>query len=95
MERSEVVEKLRAVKPLLQKKYSIAELALFGSYSRNEQTDKSDIDIMVSLTDPLGFRFLDMVYELDNLFDKEIQVVSKAGIKPKYFEAIKPDLIYV
>ena len=50
---------------------------------------------MVSLTDPLGFRFLDMVYELDDLFDKEIQVVSKAGIKPKYFEAIKPDLIYV
>ena len=95
MQTSQIIEKLRAVKPILQKKYSISELALFGSYSRNEQTEKSDIDIMVSLTDPLGFRFLDMVYELDDLFDKEIQVVSKAGIKPKYFEAIKPDLIYV
>ncbi len=92
---AEIIEKLKAVKPHLQEKYTVNELALFGSYSRNEQTPKSDIDILVSHTNPLGFRFLDMVYELDNLFDIEIQVVSKNGIQPKYFEAIQPDLIYV
>lgn len=66
-----------------------------GSYSRNEQTDESDIDILVEHSVPLGFKFLDMIYELDNLFKKEVQVVSKNGIKPKYLDAIKPDLIYV
>ena len=86
---------MRSVKPMLERKYSVTALALFGSFSRNEQTAQSDIDIMVSHTDPLGFRFLDMVYELDELFDAGVQVVSKGGIKPKYFEAIKPDLIYV
>lgn len=95
MDTHQIIETLRAVKPLLQKKYSVTELALFGSYSRNEQTPESDIDIMVDHIEPLGFRFLDMVYELDELFDKEVQLVSKGAIKPKYFEAIKPDLIYV
>jgi predicted nucleotidyltransferase len=91
----EIIEKLKAVKPYLQEKYTVNELALFGSYSRNEQTAKSDIDILVSHSHPLGFRFLDMVYELDKLFDTDVQVVSKGGVKPKYLEAIKADLIYV
>ena len=55
----------------------------------------SDIDILVEQTVPLGFRFLDMIYELDELFKKEVQVVSKNGIKPKYLNAIEQDLIYV
>lgn len=95
MTTTEVIERLKAVKPQLQEKYTVDELALFGSYSRNEQTPQSDIDILVSHTSPLGFRFLDMVYELDNLFDTEIQVVSKSGIQPKYLAAIQSDLIYV
>jgi len=86
---------LKVIKPLLREKYGVTELALFGSYSRDEQTPQSDIDIMVDTSIPHGFSFLNLVYELDALFDKEVQVVSKGGIKPKYFAAIKPDLIYV
>ena len=95
MERQEVIDVLRKAKPLLQKNYGIKTIALFGSYSRNEQTPQSDIDILVEHTVPLGFKFLDMIYELDDLFKKEVQVVSKNGIKPKYLNAIEPDLIYV
>ena len=95
MNKEMIIQQLQKIKPALQEKYGVTELALFGSYSRDEQTDTSDIDIMVSYTKKLGLEFLDMVYELDDLFDKEVQVVSKDGIKPKYFQAIKEDLIYV
>lgn len=95
MQKQEVIDLLKEIKPILQKNYGIETIALFGSYSRNEQTDESDIDILVEHSTPLGFKFLDMIYELDNLFKKEVQVVSKNGIKPKYLDAIKPDLIYV
>ena len=95
MNKEMIIQQLQKIKPALQEKYGVTELALFGSYSRDEQTDTSDIDIMVSYTKKLGLEFLDMVYELDDLFDKEVQVVSKEGIKPKYFQAIKDDLIYL
>ncbi|HVZ95458.1 MAG TPA: nucleotidyltransferase family protein, partial [Chitinophagaceae bacterium] len=86
---------LKKVKPALTEKYGITEMALFGSYSRNEQTDSSDIDIMVTYAKPMGLEYFDMVYELEKIFrEKKIQVVSKSGIKPKYFERIKQDLIY-
>ena len=60
--KTEILNKLRAVKPSLQEKYYLTELALFGSYARNEQTDQSDIDIMV-LTDGGTFR------DFSNLYD--------------------------
>ena len=95
MDKQIIINQLKKAKPVLSKKYGITELALFGSYSRNEETDKSDIDILVSYKDPLGLNFFDMVYELEDLFkDKTIQVVSRGAIKPKYFDRIKQDLIY-
>lgn len=95
MNKETIIQKLQEIKPGLQERYGVTELALFGSYSRDGQTEGSDIDIMVSFSKSLGSSFLDMMYELDELFQKEVQVVSKDGIKPKYFQAIKEDLIYV
>ena len=90
-----IIEQLKKIKPVLTKKYGVTELALFGSYSRNEETEKSDIDILVNYSHPMGMKFFDIVYELEDVFkEKSVQIVSRKGIKPKYFERIKPDLIY-
>lgn len=95
MNRQFILEQLKKIKPVLSEKYGLTELALFGSYSRQEQNDESDIDIFVNYQNPMGMRFFDMVYELENIFkEKKIQVISKNGIKPNYFDRIKSDLIY-
>lgn len=95
MDREIIILKLRKIKPILSEKYGLTELALFGSYSRNHQTPLSDIDLMVHFKNPMGMNYFDLVYDLQDEFqDKEVQVVSKKGIKPKYFERIKQDLIY-
>ena len=95
MNKQLIIEQLKMVKPVLSEKYGLTDLALFGSYSRNEETDLSDIDIMVDYSSPMGLKFFDMVYELEDIFkEKKVQVVSRAGIKPKYFDRIKHDLIY-
>jgi predicted nucleotidyltransferase len=95
MNKQLIIEQLKKVKPVLSEKYGLTDLALFGSYSRNEETDLSDIDIMVDYTSPMGLKFFDIVYDLKEIFkEKKVQVVSRAGIKQKYFERIKHDLIY-
>ncbi len=95
-DKNEILNKLKAVKPTLQEKYYIAEMALFGSYSRNEQTDNSDIDIMV-LTNGGTFRDFSNLYEqLKQYFpEQKVQLVSKKAIKPQYFERLKEELLYV
>ena len=80
---------------MLSEKYSVIEIALFGSYSRNEQTPESDIDILIQFETPT-FESLCNSYDLlQHAFGNTVvQVVSRGGIKPQYFEAIKKDLLY-
>lgn len=72
------------------------DLALFGSYSRNTAIPgKSDVDVMVDFSQPIGLAFVDLADELEELLRMKVDLVSRGGIKPKYFAVIQPDLIYV
>lgn len=70
-------------------------MAIFGSYARKEQTDSSDLDILVEFSDQIGVRFIDLAEELENIIGFKVDLVSKKGIKEKYLKAIDSDLIYV
>jgi uncharacterized protein len=87
---------LREAKPVLQKNYGFTSLALFGSYSRETAVPgKSDIDVMVEFPEPIGIRFIDLADDLEEILKQKVDLVSRKAIKPKYFEVIEPDLIYV
>jgi hypothetical protein len=70
-------------------------LALFGSYSRNDYNNQSDVDILVEFDKTPGFEFIDLADELESLLKTKVDLVSRNGIKPKYFQFIEKDLIYV
>jgi len=53
--RDEVLKILREELPFLRKKYGVKRVGLFGSYSRDEATEESDIDILVDFERPIGF----------------------------------------
>lgn len=55
MEKHEVINLLKEIKQHLEKDYGIKTISLFGSYSRNEQTPESDIDILVEHSVPFKF----------------------------------------
>ena len=50
---------------------------------------------MVDFDKQVGVEFIDLATELEKLLDLKVDLVSKNGIKPRYFEAVKEDLIYV
>ncbi len=70
-------------------------MAIFVSYSRREQNDNSDLDIIVEFKDKIGIRFIDLADEIEDLVGFKVDLVSKNGIKEKYLKAIDSDLIYV
>jgi hypothetical protein len=96
------MKKLQEIKSILEEnkqqlyaKYPIESIAIFGSYSRNEQSKLSDIDIMIEFNDDIGIRFIDLADELEDLLGVRVDLVSKNGIKERYYKVIKPELIYV
>jgi predicted nucleotidyltransferase len=90
-----ILQKLREIKPLLQQQYNLTEIALFGSYARDEQTSGSDIDIMVKMATPEFANYSHIYHTLEKVFaGTEVQVVSRGAIRPKYFAYVEPDLLY-
>jgi hypothetical protein len=75
--------------------YAIKSLAIFGSYSRMEENQNSDLDILVEFSGKIGIRFIDLAEELENILGVKVDLVSKKGIKNKYLQSIDSELIYV
>jgi len=82
-------------KQRLTEKYGLSLLAIFGSYARNEQTEESDVDIMVEFKKPIGLEFIDLAEELEAILNLKVDLVSKKGIKGNYLKAIEKELEYV
>ena len=83
------------MKPELVEKFHVSSIGLFGSVVRDDYSETSDIDIIVDFSQPIGIEFIDLADYLETKFDKKIDIVSKRGIKQKYFQAIEPEIIYV
>lgn len=87
--------RLTSLKKELQGKYPIASLALFGSYSRGDQTLESDIDLLVEFNAKIGSDFILLAEEIERRLGRKVDLVSKKGLKEKYLNQIKDELIYV
>jgi uncharacterized protein len=73
-------------------KYGLSLIAIFGSYGRNQQTEDSDLDILVDFRKPIGIEFIDLANELEKILNIKVDLVSKNGIKPQYLKQIEKDL---
>ncbi len=91
----EIKNKLHDAIGDLQSRYPIDKLAVFGSATRNDFTPESDIDIMVEFDGEIGWEFFDLNDELEKLFERKVDLVTREAIKPHYWEYIKNDVQYV
>jgi len=76
-------------------RYHLKSIGIFGSCTRDDFRDDSDIDILIDYEKQMGIEFIDLADELETILKRKVDLVSRNGIKPKYFEEIKKDLIYV
>ena len=86
---------LLAHKQRLSSKYGLSNLAIFGSYARNQQTEESDLDILVEFNRPIGLEFIDLADELEHILKLKVDLVSKKGLKERHLKSIEKELEYV
>lgn len=95
METKGILSTLQRSKQRLFNKYPLKSMALFGSFARNEADESSDIDILVEFAKPVGFEFVDLAIELEEMLEHKVDLVSKKGVKPQMLPYIEKDLLYV
>lgn len=97
------MKKLKDIKAILeqhkleiQRKFKVKEIGIFGSYTRGRQKLKSDIDILVEFSEPVGlFEFMDLEDYLKSLFGVKVDLVSRKALKPHIGERILREVIYI
>ncbi|MEO5358525.1 MAG: nucleotidyltransferase family protein [Nitrospirae bacterium YQR-1] len=66
----------------LLRRYQVGSIALFGSYVRGEQRDDSDIDFLVEFENNTYSNFINLVYSLEELFNRSVTVLSEESLSP-------------
>lgn len=93
--KKEILDKLREIKPVLKADYSVSKIGLFGSFSDNSFTDKSDIDILIELERPIGWRFFTLEIYLEKIFGRKIDLVTRNALKEQIKDQILKQVKYV
>jgi len=86
--KAEILTKLAELKPILHEDFAVNEIGLFGSYSDNTNTEESDIDILVELEKPIGWKFFSLEQYLEKIFNKKIDLVTKNALKAQLRDEI-------
>ena len=70
---------------------------LFGSCARDEANDKSDIDILVELdyAEPIGLEFVQMQLDLQDLLNRQVDLLSEKAISKYIQPYIEQDRVLV
>ncbi len=91
-----IVMILRENKPVLEEKYKVKTLGVFGSYVRGEQKEDSDLDILVEFHEPVGlFKFMELEEFLGKNTGVKVDLVSRKALKPRIGKCILEEVINV
>ncbi len=94
---NEIINFLRENKIDIKDRFHCLEIGLIGSFARNEQTDESDIDILV-VFEPNTPKLYDIEQDLKNFlkqkFGREVDICAKKWINPIFKPLILKDAVY-
>jgi predicted nucleotidyltransferase len=92
----EVKERLTQIKPRLQQAYRVTELGIFGSYARQEQTEASNVDVLIDYDQaPTLFKLVELREDLSDVLGMKVDVVTKNGLKPRIREQVLSEVVYL
>ena len=67
----------------LESEYNVLTIDVFGSYSKNEQSRKSDLDLLVTFSKaPSLLKYISLENYLSNILDLNVDLVMKKSLKP-------------
>ena len=96
MTRAEVLARLRAHRPTLAERFGVVELAVFGSFARDEATDDSDLDILVSFDGPATSRtYFGVQFYIEDLLGLRVDLVTDRALRSEFRPYVEQEAVGV
>jgi len=90
----DILLKLKELKPVLRNEFAVSEIGLFGSFSDGTFSEESDIDLLVELEKPIGWKILSLELFLEKVFNRRVDLVTKSALKEPIKERILKQISY-
>lgn len=91
----DIEHKLQAIKPVLADKFHVSSIGYFGSYSTGQQTDQSDLDLLVEFSQPVGWEFFTLERFLEKSLGLRVDLVTHNALKEHIKESILKQVRYI
>lgn len=95
LSRTDIENKLQEIKPVLVDKFHVSMIGYFGSYVSGQQTNKSDLDLLVKFSQPIGWEFFTLEKFLEQEFGIAVDLVTENALKERIKETILNQVIYI
>ena len=80
----------------LKKQYKLKTVGIFGSYRRNQQNKKSDLDILVEFKEVPGLlQYIEIEEYLSKITGVNVDLVMKNALKPLLKKYILSEVVYI
>lgn len=74
--------------------FSVKRIGIYGSFSRGEEKESSDIDILVEFEKPTFRNFMNLSFYLEDLFGRKVDFVTVKGLHPRIRPYVEKDVIW-
>lgn len=96
MDKQTALERLKQHMPTLVGRFGVRDLALFGSTSRGEAGQSSDVDVLVSFDGPASSaRYFGLQFYLEDLLGCPVDLVTDKALRPELRPFVERDAIHV
>jgi len=92
----QIIKNLKEFKPILEKKYNVKNLEVFGSYVHDKQKKNSDLDVLVDFSKTIDlFKYIELENYLSEKLGVKVDLVMKDTLKPRIKDRILNEAIPV
>jgi len=91
----EIENKLLELKPILSNRFGVSNIGFFGSYSKNQQNENSDLDLLVEFSKPIGWEFFTLEKFLEDNIGLKVDLVTPNALKSQLKESILNEVHYI
>jgi len=96
MNRHQVLQTLKAAKPVLARRFGVTRLGLFGSTARDEARPDSDVDIVVGFDGPAtSARYFGVQFFLEDELGCPVDLVTEKAMRPELKPFVELEVVNV
>lgn len=96
MNRNQVLDLIRTHKATLVERFGVTNIALYGSFARDQATEESDVDVLIAFDGPATSKaYFGVQFYLEDLLGREVDLATDKALRAEIRPYIERDVINV